>query len=75
MKTKKFGKKLVLNKKTVAHLGSGELNAAKGGDPATVIGQSCNWCYATNPTCTCKTCFTICPLTGDPCLHCPHPID
>jgi hypothetical protein len=62
MKTKKFGKKLVLNKKTVAHLGSGELNAAKGG----VSGISCPPFpqLPLPPTCI------SCP-TGDPCEYCP----
>jgi hypothetical protein len=31
MKTKRFGKKLVLNKKTIAHLENVRMNAVKGG--------------------------------------------
>ena len=75
MKTKKFEKKLVLNKKTIAHLGNGELNVAKGGALVTKEGPSCAPCPATNPTCftVCPTCFTVCPATGDPCLVCAYP--
>lgn len=40
MRTKKFGKRLWVSKKTVAHLNHGEMNGARGGadtDPAECI--------------------------------------
>lgn len=56
MKTKKFGKKLVLSKQTIVNLGNGEMNELKGGDdPSGHV-----------PTCDGRTC----DLTGDPCIHC-----
>lgn len=62
MKTKKFEKKLSLNKKTIADLEAGEQNAVKGGFGGT--GRSFCWCYPSLPTCTC-------PYTGVPvCLLC-----
>ena len=60
MKTKKFDKKLILNKKTVAHLGNSQLDAVKGG----IIGN-----YVAGPL---KTLFT-CPQTGIPCAGCAYP--
>jgi hypothetical protein len=36
MKPKRFGKKLVLNKKTIAHLKNVEMNAVKGGIPTCI---------------------------------------
>jgi len=62
MKTKKFEKKLVLNKKTIAHLANGELNAAKGGDPGLETLQLI-------------TCRRTCIITGYPCIVCASPID
>ncbi len=44
MKTKQFDKKLVLNKKTVAHLNNGEMNGVQGGIDTI---------YSTNPSCSC----------------------
>lgn len=59
MNKKKFDKKLVLNKKTIAHLAKCELNAAKGG-----------WTGAA----TCGHPRT-CPLTGSPiCIYCAYPV-
>ena len=75
MKTKKLGKKLVLNKKTIAHLGSGMLSAARGGfhPPYNTIFETCS-CVTCGelPTCDGKTCMTICEtcVSGDPCVAC-----
>ena len=54
MKAKKIGKKLELNKKTIADLGMGELAGVKGGD-----GSGDNTvcvCPVTNPTQLCPSC-------------------
>jgi len=52
MKTKTFNKKLVLNKSTVADLGSGRMNKVKGGSPTndctTQAGHICE--DTCNPT-------------------------
>lgn len=64
MKPKKFYKKLVLNKKTVAHLDNNEMNAAFGGIP-----RSMELC----PTYGINSCHTVCYTVGygdpqsDPC--------
>jgi len=69
MKTKRFDKKLVLNKKTIAHLGRGELNAVEGGIECLMTISYCPT-YRTCPT-DCKTCLQ----TGVPvCLACADPI-
>jgi hypothetical protein len=67
MKTKHFDKKLVLNKKTIAHLGSDELNAVNGGLSAnTTCPEVCM--ILSKPTCPG---LTTCPLTGFPrCFEC-----
>jgi len=65
MNEKRFDKKLVLNKKTIAHLEESKLNAAKGGVTGTCLSY-CK-CYETENTCTC-------PLTGVPCEVCVTPI-
>jgi hypothetical protein len=73
MKTKKFGKKLVLNKKTVAHLDIGKLRAAKGGyiPLNTIETCSCETCGDLE-TCGGKSCLTFCItcVTGNPCIAC-----
>jgi hypothetical protein len=58
MKIKKTGKKLTLNKNTVAHLDNGELNAIQGGDGFTKVGLSCLYCPITTDAYTCVTCRT-----------------
>jgi natural product precursor len=65
MSKKKFNKKLVLNKTTIAHLEESQLDAARGG--ATTLCLSICYCYKTDNTCTC-------PLTGVPCEVCVSPI-
>lgn len=71
MKTKRFDKKLVLNKKTIAHLHNGEMKAVAGGNPPGPICKSA-------PLLTCVSAFgwscPTCPQTGDPCLICFEPI-
>lgn len=60
MKAKKFNKKLVLNKETIANLVNVEMNGLKaGGDGDTLT--------LFMPTCCCPTQ----DLTGFPCLRCP----
>lgn len=57
MKTKKIGKKLTLNKNTVAHLDNGELNAIQGGVLLpTRKGLSCLYCLATVTNCPSYCC-------------------
>jgi hypothetical protein len=58
MKTKKFHKKMVLNKKTIVHLGNGELKVVDGGNEYCKTGML--------PTCIT---FYI-PATGEPCVYC-----
>lgn len=78
MKTKKFGKKLALKKRTIVNLGSIESGKVRGGDTRTVsapcctpetdlectVGVTCETC-PTELTCgaTCGvTCGNTCPL-------------
>jgi hypothetical protein len=71
MKKKPFEKKLVLNKKTIAHLGNNEQDTAKGGAPTGSCQSHC-WCTLTDQMCgaTCPPMET-CPYTGKPlCLQC-----
>ena len=55
MRTKKFSKKLMLNKKTVAHLDNNEMNAAHGGIHPSLIGTCPTYGKASCPT----ICYTI----------------
>jgi len=68
MKTKTFEKKLVLNKKTIAHLEAREQNAVKGGDKltATCPISYCGVCPPSDPTC--ETCPS--PPSNFPCPVC-----
>jgi hypothetical protein len=74
MKTKKFHKKLALNKKTIVHLSNGDLKGVDGGklDCATGEVPTC----ITYNTYTCHTCegYTncrTCPITCNPtCFIC-----
>ena len=50
MKTKRFVKKLVLNKKTVSHLDSDELNAVNGGESGPTNCPGCTTIYPMYPT-------------------------
>ena len=77
MKTKKFEKKLALNKKTVANLNNVQLSNVKGGgvipsDP----GFACLPTFETCGTCaaTCDTCFTEC-VTCVTCVSCQETCD
>lgn len=54
MKTKKFEKRLELNKTTIADLAIGNLEKVKGGAEGT--GESFCICPATNPTQYCPSC-------------------
>lgn len=58
MKTKKFNKKLELNKQTVADLRNDEMKNAKGG--------------AFTDDFTCNTCFTAPEMTCNTYSHCTH---
>jgi hypothetical protein len=58
MKTKKFDKKLVLNKKTIAHLNKGEMNAVEGGYVNCITG-GLDTCVPLTATCT-----SICETTS-----------
>ncbi|MCP5048391.1 MAG: hypothetical protein GY940_14575 [bacterium] len=60
MKTKTFGKKLILNKATVSHLNESDLNKAKGGVTTTCsYDPGCSLACAT-PSCTWDGCTTTC---------------
>jgi hypothetical protein len=52
MKAKKIDKKLVLNKKTVAHLEQEQMNRVQGGKPIT-------WDIFCPPADTIRTCATV----------------
>ena len=54
MKTKKFHKKLMLNKKTIVDLKDEKLNTVKGGQPSEVM--------------PCGTFLTICCTPDFPCI-------
>jgi hypothetical protein len=59
MKTKKFNKKLVLNKKTIAKLSGSVMGNVNGGEELTIIQTNCLQC-PTHIECTngtrCETC-------------------
>ena len=65
MRTKRFDRKLVLNKKTVAHLNKDDMNAVEGGGPPTCVS-------ITVPSCASLlgwTCYTNDPSIVGPCCH------
>lgn len=65
MKIKKFHKKLVLNKRTIAHLSNSEQDVVKGG-AVTRTCPSVQLCTNTD-----QECGTTCPRTGVPiCAEC-----
>jgi hypothetical protein len=45
MKTKPFDKKLVLNKKTIAHLDNDKMNAVQGGMPTCITNMNITSCF------------------------------
>ncbi len=77
MKTKKFGKRLGLNKKTIANLNNGEKGHVFGGGPETnATGDICLATCTCPPTifiCTDRpTCAYTCALTcPETCNTCP----
>lgn len=70
MKTKKFSKKLLLNKKTIADLNNVKLKNVPGGGHDTVY-ITCPPCIVTDDGCTysCETCNPA-TYSGNPCLPC-----
>lgn len=70
MKPKKFGKKLTINKKTIANLGYSKMTKVIGGAHDTVP-LTCDTCNTCITVCTCDTCtcdtnceqWTCCPRT------------
>jgi len=56
MKTKKFGKRLGLNKKTIANLSDGQLGIVKGGMPTLNTNVTVCTCIIQTP-CTCETMY------------------
>ncbi len=63
MKTKKFSKKLALNKKTIADLNNGQLGRIKGGRTFTTCApELCTEGECQTPACT-ETCDTQCWFT------------
>lgn len=70
MKTKKFQKKLSLNKGTVAHLGSDEEKRVKGGCRPTDPSACTYDCPTTSAVLCCDTNMFHCPtFSGDPCCR------
>jgi natural product precursor len=65
MKTKKFNKKLALNKQTISNINNDEMNVLRGGDSIDTLCpvKTCP------PTRTCQTWCTIC-ITNEP-YSCP----
>ena len=62
MKTKKFTKKLTLNKRTVSNLNADEMNAVHGGDETN---EPTICVYTCNTRCNSNCCFKTlleCPL-------------
>jgi hypothetical protein len=59
MKTKKFDKKLALNKQTIANLGTKEMHAIAGG--AETQTAACNTCI--------YTCMTVCENCTEECTE------
>jgi len=57
MKTKKFSKKLTLNKKTIADLNNGEMKVVRGGinEPPRRVTETCQTCDNSIPPGTCCT--------------------
>jgi natural product precursor len=62
MKTKKYRKKLILNKKTIADLNNKKMNAVLGGGIETKKGDTCPW------TCPYQYCFPY--KTETTCIQC-----
>lgn len=62
MKTKKLGKKLVLNKKTISHLNPNEASVVRGGQLTTTEYETCLTCLSCEPNCYTQLsyCFTQC---------------
>jgi hypothetical protein len=68
MKTKKFGKRLGLNKKTIANLSDGQLGIVKGGMPTLNTNVTVCTCIIQTP-CTCETIIPYpCVYTEKPCV-------
>lgn len=65
MKTKPFDKKLVLNKKTVAHLNNSEMKAVEGGDMPLCVTIGADTCISYEGW-TCGTCI-FCPSYKSDC--------
>jgi hypothetical protein len=67
MKTKTFGKKLVLNKETIADISPGKMDKVQGGAPdSTIVLETIDPCEPTLCRCTYTACFiSKCP--DEPC--------
>jgi hypothetical protein len=74
MKSKKFQKKLSLNKKTVADLNPGAMNGVRGGGTVTSVNVVCiPTALVCTVTCTCptiNTCETYCGTCATNCGTC-----
>jgi natural product precursor len=64
MKTKKFEKKLSLNKKTIAHLNNGDMKSLQGGDVPS--GCTCPFCQVNENS----TVISLCPTVAPTCQTC-----
>jgi len=71
MKTKKFDKKLTLNKKTISSLNNGQMKQAYGGAPSDVAYKITAGPVNPPPIYTCFSCPN-CPVSACPetCLDC-----
>ena len=63
MKSVKFNKKLVLNKKTIVDLNDKEMNSANGGTGQTIWLTNCGYCtvpeWCSVAMCTDEDCVTV----------------
>jgi hypothetical protein len=72
MKTRKFEKKLALNKNTVANLNTGDMRWIRGGKVELASGESCPVCALT-PRCETWDCPITSTVTYYTCQPCPEP--
>ena len=68
MKTKQFNKKLSLNKKTVANLNNGDMNAVQGGQ--SLVKDTCSLDTGGGFTCDITRCASVCPTCNTIALGC-----
>ena len=72
MKTKRFNKKLSLNKTTISNLNNNEMISVKGGLPTESIDTLCTVCQDSQlpRSCNSVTCLWICEETEGATCYC-----